>query len=317
MNESTRRRTLYRVMPLCLVTCSFAIGQTTTVTAQLDCSGEACAEPQTAFAMPIPPPMGGAQMGVVVTGGGFGVQEAGQLVKDEPYQAQAVTEMKQTLADGTHIAQTSTAVVARDSDGRTMRAQKLSQIGPWKSSADSDASGPTFTTIFDPVAKTHTDYSSDTKVAHVLTLPALLSGGPAVAGSTFAMSTAGPVGPPANVMFTVQGHAMSSDAGGEKDSKTEQLGTKTIEGIQATGTRTTSTIPAGTIGNDKDIIITHEKWFSPDLKLVILSTQNDPRFGETTYSLKNIERSEPDQALFQIPADYKVEKSPMMLKFMK
>jgi hypothetical protein len=317
MNESTRRRSLYRVMPLCLVTCSFAIGQTTTTTAQLDCSGEGCAQPQTAFAMPIQPPMGGAQMGVVVTGGGFGVQDAGQLVKDEPYQAQAVTEMKQTLADGTHIAQTSTAMVARDSDGRTVRAQRLSQVGPWKSSADSDASGPTLTTIFDPVAKTHTDYSSDSKVAHVLTLPALLPGAPAVAGNTFAMSTTGPVGPPANVMFTVQGHAMSSDAADEKESKTEQLGTKTIEGIQATGSRTTSTIPAGTIGNDKDIIVTHEKWFSPDLKLVILSTQNDPRFGETTYTLKNIERSEPDQALFQIPADYKVEKSPMMLKFMK
>jgi hypothetical protein len=70
--------------------------------------------------------------------------------------------------------------------------------------------------------------------------------------------------------------------------KAESLGTKSIEGISVTGTRDTRAIPAGTIGNDKDLVITRETWYSPDLKLVIQSTQTDPRFGETTYSLTNI-----------------------------
>jgi hypothetical protein len=32
----------------------------------------------------------------------------------------------------------------------------------------------------------------------------------------------------------------------------------------------------------------------------------DPRVGETVYRLTNIQRSEPDQSLFQIPVDYSV-----------
>jgi hypothetical protein len=75
-----------------------------------------------------------------------------------------------------------------------------------------------------------------------------------------------------------------------------------------------STIPAGAIGNDRDIVVTRETWFSPELKLVIQGTQNDPRFGATTHSLTNIQRSEPDEALFQIPADYKVEKPRVIVK---
>jgi hypothetical protein len=91
------------------------------------------------------------------------------------------------------------------------------------------------------------------------------------------------------------------------------LGTKAIEGIQVTGTRSVSTIPAGAIGNDKDIVVTRETWYSPELKLVIQSTQDDPRFGETMYSLTNIQRNEPDEALFQIPTGYKVEKPHMLI----
>jgi hypothetical protein len=118
---------------------------------------------------------------------------------------------------------------------------------------------------------------------------------------------------PGPVTFAVQGHVDSGagEAGSNPNAKTEQLGAKTIEGISATGTKRTTSIPAGTFGNDKDLVITRETWYSPDLKLVIESTQTDPRFGETTYSLTNIQRSEPDPTLFQVPAGYKVEEVPV------
>src|SRR5262249_34836822 len=160
--------------------------------------------------------------------------------------------------------------------------QKLSTIGPWKSSsASSQENGPTLTTIFDSVAKTHIDYTSDTKVAHVIPMPQ-----PPPAGAVTAMASGfagAPGGPAPNLMLSVQGRAVSPNADKGDDTKAESLGTKTIEGIQVTGTRNTDTIPAGTIGNDKDIVITRETWYSPDLKLVIQSTQNDPRFGQTAY----------------------------------
>ena len=256
------------------------------------------------------PPGGPAQIGVITTRAGFAFKENAETVKDQPYQAQASTEIKQTLADGSHIVQNTTATVARDSEGRTVRTQKLSTIGPWKSKSDSsEGSATTLTSIFDPVAKMHIDYTSDTKVAHVLPFPPDLPSGTPTTIQAQGFSVGSSATPAVNMTFSVQNRIGSSASEkAEDDAKTETLGTKTIEGIQVTGTRTLSTIPAGTIGNEKDIVIKRETWYSPDLKLVIQSTQDDPRFGETTYSLTNIQRNEPDETLFQIPAGYKVEK---------
>lgn len=280
----------------------------------LTCTGGAnCPEPPIVIASMGGPAMG-QQVGVVSTGGmGVAIQENAEIVKNQPYQAQAITEMKQTLADGSHITQTTTATIARDSDGRTVRIQKLGAIGPWKSASDSSQSGgPTLTTIFDPVTQTHTDYTSDSKVAHVLPIPMPLSGEIKGKASGFAMVGPGPgAGGPGPVTFALQGRMESGEPGANPNVKSEQLGTKTIDGISVTGTRTTTTIPAGTIGNDKDLTISRETWYSPDLKLVIQSTQDDPRFGETSYALTNIQRSEPDSTLFEVPTGYTVDKVPV------
>lgn len=82
----------------------------------------------------------------------------------------------------------------------------------------------------------------------------------------------------------------------------EALGTRELEGILTEGTRTTVTIPAGAIGNDRAIESVTERWFSPALRIVILSRNTDPRFGETTYRLTKITRTEPPAALFERPA---------------
>jgi hypothetical protein len=287
----------------------------------LTCSGGGnCPEPPIAIAAMGGPAIG-QQVGVVSTGGmAFAIQENADIVKNQPYQAQAVTEMKQTLADGSHITQTTTATVARDSDGRTVRIQKLSTIGPWKSASDSSrADGPTLTSIFDPVANTHTDYTSDNKVAHVLPIPEIQLGSASGSNALFSIAAGAPVQVPPNatmgpVTFSVQGKVGAPQVADPPNGKTESLGTKTIESVSVTGTRTTDIIPAGAIGNDKDIVITRETWYSPDLKLVLQSTQTDPRFGETTYLLTNIQRSEPDRALFQVPTGYKIEKVPVTVQ---
>jgi hypothetical protein len=41
--------------------------------------------------------------------------------------------------------------------------------------------------------------------------------------------------------------------------------------------------------------------------MMILTKRSDPRFGESTYRVTNISRSEPDAALFQVPPDYAVK----------
>jgi hypothetical protein len=258
---------------------------------------------------------GAAQIGVVTTGNmTLADADSADVVKGQPYQAQAITEMKQALADGTHIVQTVTATIARDSEGRTVRIQKLNTIGPWKSASEpSQEDLPTLRTIFDPVAQTHTDYTSDRKVAHVLPLLAPPAGETARSVSTLGTLSAGAASRDAGpVTVTLQSHTIRVESVDSANSKTESLGNKTIEGIPVTGTKTTSTIPADTIGNDKEIATTRESWYSPDLKLVIQSTQSDPRFGETTYSLTNIQRNDPDPNLFQVPSGYKVERIPVV-----
>src|SRR5580658_5622219 len=245
------------------------------------------------------PLMGPGQVTIVSTAGMAGLQDEAAVVKNEPYQAQAVTEMKQTLADGSHIVQTTTATVARDSDGRTVRVQKLNAMGPWKSADSSQGNSQTLTTIFDPVAKEHIDYTSTSKVAHVLLMPSVPPGAVVGAEGGFTVSATSAVGDPESGLavsgpapagamvqgFAVQARPVSPQVSKGMEPKTESLGTTTIEGVQVTGTRNTSTIPAGTIGNDRDLNIIRETWYSSELKLVIQSTQSDPRFGETTYTL--------------------------------
>lgn len=88
--------------------------------------------------------------------------------------------------------------------------------------------------------------------------------------------------------------------------KTEDLGTQTIEGVLAEGKRTITTIPVGAIGNEKPIDITYERWYSKDLDMIVSSKHSDPRFGDQIYRLTNILRSEPDHSLFSVPSDFKV-----------
>ena len=97
----------------------------------------------------------------------------------------------------------------------------------------------------------------------------------------------------------------------------ESLGKQFVEGVEAEGTRTTFIIPKGQVGNEQPLNIVSERWFSPALKVLVMSRQSDPRFGETTYRLTNINRSEPSPALFEIPSDFKVDEGPRDVIFRK
>lgn len=87
---------------------------------------------------------------------------------------------------------------------------------------------------------------------------------------------------------------------------TTPLGARQFDGVRADGTRTTWTIPAGRIGNEKPIEIVSERWYSPELMLVVATRHADPRSGETSYRLVNLKRGEPDAALFRLPGDYEL-----------
>jgi hypothetical protein len=222
-------------------------------------------------------------------------------VQGAPYSATITNESIQTLADGNRIVQTSTGTTARDSMGRTRRdAPTLPLIGNM-----SPADAPHLVFILDPVAQTSYTLNLADKTAfkgpsmmHLTTMEPV--------GAGLAIRVKGASGPVTSGLaqtVTISRSIVSDESG---KAQTEDLGSQTMEGVLVNGTRTTSTIPAGQVGNDKAISIVTEVWTSPELKTVIYSKRSDPRMGDQTFKLTNIVRSEPDPSLFTIPADFKI-----------
>jgi hypothetical protein len=85
----------------------------------------------------------------------------------------------------------------------------------------------------------------------------------------------------------------------------QDLGTRTIAGVEVHGVRETQNIPAATSGTGKDIVVTDEYWYSYDLKMNLSVTHTDPRTGSMTQTVTQLTRTDPDPSLFGIPADYK------------
>jgi len=209
----------------------------------------------------------------------FGLDD-GKVVKGVPFSAQAITEHTQTLADGNHIHVTHASSVFRDSEGRVRREMDITGMAPLASTASS----PKVIMINDVVAGVRYILNPDMKTANKM---------------------------PPKHMGDVMYHRMQGGASAQKPQETtENLGDQVIQGLKVQGTRTTTTIPAGQMGNERPIQIVSERWYSPDLQTTVKFTHSDPWAGETTYQLTNINRSEPDASLFQIPAGYAIKEGP-------
>jgi hypothetical protein len=87
---------------------------------------------------------------------------------------------------------------------------------------------------------------------------------------------------------------------------TQNLGQKTIEGISATGFRTTTSLPARTRGNKDTITTIHEVWTSTQMNLVVKVIDGDPNKKLTIHGLDHVSFS-PAPSLFQIPDDYELQ----------
>jgi len=222
-------------------------------------------------------------------------------VKGAPYSAAIANESIQTLADGNRIVQNSSGTIARDSQGRTRQDFVLPAIGDL-----SAANAPHLVFIHDPVAGTSYTLNLTDKTAwkNAPPPPGMEAPGMAVTSATFFVQAGNdaPPMPPPPPMFL----AKRLPADDPAELSTEQLGSQTMEGVTVTGVRTTRTIPAGQIGNDRPISIVTEVWTSPELQTVISSKRSDPRVGEQTYRLTNVQRGEPDPSLFTVPADFKM-----------
>jgi hypothetical protein len=176
-------------------------------------------------------------------------------VKGAPYSATTTSESTQTLADGNHISQTYTGAVARDSQGRTRQDTALPPIGNL-----SAASLPHLVFVRDPVAGTSFTLNLTDKTAWKNPMPMVDVEGPGMQIETSTVivrkkdgdSGAPDMPPPPPPHEMMMRHVERDD---DSPATTESLGTQTIEGVVANGVRTTRTIAAGQIGNERPISI--------------------------------------------------------------
>lgn len=270
-----------------------------------------------------------------------------RITPGAPYSADAVTESVQVLSDGNRIAKKASTRIYRDSEGRTRREQ-LTTSGEVQSVNISDpvaglmyvlnpatktayrngvvmssgrggvatasvapGSGGTVTATRTPDGGVTVAASGDEmarrREVETQAGAAAAAGGGGVAVGSRGRSGGGAVGP---VPFPGEAptlERMVSPGGGNVNK--EDLGQQVVEGVLATGTRITTTLPTGTIGNEQPIVVLSEQWFSEELKILVMTKHNDPRSGQTIYRLTNVVQAEPARSLFEVPADYTLKDS--------
>lgn len=94
--------------------------------------------------------------------------------------------------------------------------------------------------------------------------------------------------------------------------QSEDLGSQTISGVVAQGLRTWMVLEAPAGSGAQRAPSYQDHWCSEEIGAIVMqafASSGAERRNETV--LKNIERKEPDAALFQIPADYTIEERAM------
>lgn len=229
-----------------------------------------------ALAQPGPGRMGhgpGGPGGMGMMGAGFGPGLFRTVVTGAPYSAVESGTFVEKLEDGNTITRQHQSKIYRDSQGRVRVEHTMTPPG---------ATAPvTRIMIFDPVAG----------FGYMLN-PATLT------ANKFPVKT--------NTGSTTTNPNPTPHAPNGANIQTQDLGTKTVNGVPATGTRVTITIPAGAIGNAAPIVSVRETWVGTTLKVPVQITSTDPRFGNHTMNLTNISLTEPDATLFQVPSNYTI-----------
>ena len=207
-------------------------------------------------------------------------------VTGKPFSAAEVRQTHQTLADGTHVDHTDTSAFYRDAQGR-MRSESPRRVLIF------DPVGG-FTANLNTTAKTYQKYSAgggadSTSIA-------------VVGDSTWVDTSPHEPPGPAHANGPLPYHTELV-----RKLTTEDLGSQIVNGIAAKGSRITSTIPARTFGNDREVKIVNERWYSDALQVLVKTVNSDPRFGVTTYDLTNVVQAPPNPALFQVPSEYRLE----------
>ena len=190
-------------------------------------------------------------------------------VSGAPFTAKVVVEWEQPLIGGGTVARTYYTMVARDAQGRVHR--EIRGFVP----TGANAEPPLRTiTILDPVADTRTNCVEATMQCTVTAYQPRLS----LVGAA-----------------DIPGRATK-----------ESLGTQTMNGLMAVGTRVTETTQTRS-----RVILSHtESWYSPRLQVDLLVVRTNPQMGQVTLTVQDLQQVKPDASWFTAPAGFQVNGHP-------
>jgi hypothetical protein len=195
-------------------------------------------------------------------------------VTGRPFWGRGTTEWTRNLGDGSVVTTHLFAMVARDSQGRIYRERR--NFVP--SNPDQEPKRNEIT-LLDPVTHTRTTCTVATRHCEITGYHARTS---------FTPMPAGPFDK------------------GTRDLTRETLGSDVVDGLNVVGTRETITISPGVVGNSQPLVTTREFWYSQDLQVNLSVIRKDPREGTQVIHVVDLSRSEPDPAMFQVPAGFVV-----------
>jgi hypothetical protein len=200
-----------------------------------------------------------------------------------PFTAVIKETFDQKLADGNAIHGTVRYRIARDSAGRMMSEMPTSCY----TGEDGHRHQSYQVTVYDRSTNTNESWalSGDLqKIATIFHMPAPQPPSPAEIAAMKASTH-------------VRQAAMS-------EWQIEKLGTREFQGLSATGTRRTQTIPTGEEGNALPLVTIDESWISRNLNVTLMATRDDPRRGRTTAEIEEFHQGDPDPAIFSPPEGY-------------
>jgi len=186
-----------------------------------------------------------------------------------PFSAKVELETVSQLQDGTQIMHKTYNLVARDSAGLTHNERRNWII------AEGGEAKLTRVELYEPSTRTRTDLFPLSKLARQWVVAAQTQ-------TTAAEGTAKP------------------------ETTKEEIGTDTMLGLPVKGVRVTQTYATGALGNDRPLTIVTEYWYAAELRIDLLMKRTDPRYGVQTVRVTELQREEPDAALFAIGQEYKV-----------
>jgi len=188
-------------------------------------------------------------------------------VAGAPFSATVVIEFERENAEGYIESFRTINLVARDAAGRTHNETR--RFMPENFHGSPNLLG---VRIFDPRTRKRISYDPRTRVAHEQIIPKQ----PEVAI---------PPDPSAQV---------------------EDLGTSTLNGLTAKGTRRIVKIPKKRSGIGEAVKVEHEEWYSEDLHINVLIRHSDPRVGTETIGISNLKREPPPASMFDVPPGYQI-----------